>query len=408
MGPQSVDSSHNMFDALMAQIDEGDIHPADAKEFNDVLRAGLHMGSGEKDRASGAKAMENWPGIENPKAASEFARNLPGTHRGPIVKMMERSYWRDRGFPKVGITRAAITEPELLDAPNNAVGKRVVELDPDEMMRNVRDSGFAHSTYTEPTGGRYVGDVPLMARPDVFGDYMSAMLAKDVKGGNVVHPYSEDPMGRSTWRKMTEEQKPWGTINQQMIDRIGAAQYRMKRYGYNTGGAVHVDPSEAQKEAGNYKKHHISFQGLPISIENPKGTLRKGDGWKVRVPYDYGYIKRTEGADGDHVDVCIGPDAESDHVFIVDQQDHRTGDFDEHKVMLGYRTREGATKAYHAGFSDGKGPDRMRAMVRMSMKEFKNWLKTCDTKKPVRSQGHIDRALSMTSRYNARHDRDAG
>jgi hypothetical protein len=76
--------------------------------------------------------------------------------------------------------------------------------------------------------------------------------------------------------------------------------------------------------------------------------------------------------------------------------------------MLGYRTREGATKAYHAGFSDGKGPDRMRAMVRMSMKEFKNWLKTCDTKKPVRSQGHIDRALSMTSRYNARHDRDAG
>jgi hypothetical protein len=171
---------------------------------------------------------------------------------------------------------------------------------------------------------------------------------------------------------------------------------------------VNLRPTEAQRRVGNYKKHHISFQGLQVSIENPKGSLRKGPGWQVRVPYDYGYIKRTEGADGDHVDVCIGPDAESDHVFIVDQQDHRTGEFDEHKVMLGYRTREEAIKAYHSGFSDGKGPDRMRAVVRMSMKEFKNWLKTCDTKKPVRSQGHIDRALSITSRYNARHDRDAG
>jgi hypothetical protein len=76
--------------------------------------------------------------------------------------------------------------------------------------------------------------------------------------------------------------------------------------------------------------------------------------------------------------------------------------------MLGYRTREDATKAYRDGFSDGKGADRQRAVVRMSMKEFKHWLKSCDTKKPVRGQGHIDRAMSLTSRYTARHDRDAG
>ena len=410
MGPQSVDSSHNMADALMAQIDSDQIDPADAKEFDEALRAGLHSPN-KSDREAYARQMENWPGIMNAKEASEFMRpetGFPGTGRAALAKFMDKSYWRDRGFPRVGETRAAITEPELLDARGNAVGHRTVELDPEEMIRNVRNSGFIHSTYTEPTGGRYVSDVPLLPRPDVFSEHETAMLAKNISGGHTVHPYAPTNLGRATYRKMTEEQKPWGTINQEMIDRTGMATERMKRYGYNTGGAVHADPTEAQKEAGNYKKHHISFQGLPISIENPKGTLRKGPGWQVRVPYDYGYIKRTEGADGDHVDVCIGPDAESDHVFIVDQQDHRTGDFDEHKVMLGYRTREEATKAYHAGFSDGKGPDRMRAMVRMSMKEFKNWLKTCDTKKPVRSQGHIDRALSMTSRYNARHDRDAG
>ena len=171
---------------------------------------------------------------------------------------------------------------------------------------------------------------------------------------------------------------------------------------------VNLAPTEAQKEAGNYKKHHISFQGLPITIENPKGSIRKGKGWQVRVPYDYGYIKRTRGADGDHVDVCIGPDHQSDHVFIVDQHDHRTGQFDEHKVMLGYRTKEDAKRAYCAGFSDGRGDDRMKGMVRMTMPEFKTWLRFLDTKKPVKRQSHIDRALEIATVYRKHHDRDAG
>jgi hypothetical protein len=410
MGPQSVDSSHNMFDAVMAQIDKGAISKGDAEEFDTAVRAGLHMEADKRE--GGASAMEKWPGINNPKEASEFARNLPGTHRSAMMKFIDKSYWRDRGFPLVGATRAAISDPDILGAPNSAVGHRVVELNPDELMRQAA-GGFKHSTYSEPTGGLYEGDVPLMKRPDVFGEYETAMLAKDIKGGHIVHPYSPDSLGRATYRKMTEEQKPWGTINQQMIDRIGTAEERMKRYGFNTGGAVLPDPTEAQKKAGNYLKGHISFQGLPITLESMKGQTRSGvdtsgQKWSTKLPYDYGYIKRTEGADGDHVDVCIGPDSESDHVFIIDQHDPRTGDFDEHKVMLGYRTREDATKAYRDGFSDGKGAERQRAVVRMSMKEFKHWLKSCDTKKPVRGQGHIDRAMSLTSRYTARHDRDAG
>jgi hypothetical protein len=76
--------------------------------------------------------------------------------------------------------------------------------------------------------------------------------------------------------------------------------------------------------------------------------------------------------------------------------------------MLGYRTKEAATAAYCSGFSDGKGPDRMKAMVRLSMPEFKTWLKKHDTKRAVRGQGHIDRALSMTSVYTVPNDRDAG
>lgn len=171
---------------------------------------------------------------------------------------------------------------------------------------------------------------------------------------------------------------------------------------------INLRPTEAQKEAGNYKKRHITFQGLPISIENPKGSMRRGPGWQVKVPYDYGYIKRTEGADGDHVDVCIGPEKSSENVFIVDQQDWKTKRFDEHKVMLGYRTKSEAEHAYFAGFSDGKGRMRMRSIVAMPMDKFKKWLKHCDTKKPVKNQGHIERALSVASVYHGGSDRDAG
>lgn len=174
-----------------------------------------------------------------------------------------------------------------------------------------------------------------------------------------------------------------------------------------------MQPTDAQKAAGNYRKDHISFQGLPISIETRKGQTRSGTDangkkWSVKLPYDYGYIKRTEGADGDHVDVCIGPHHQSDNVFVVDQHDHRSGRFDEHKVMLGYRTKSEAEHAYVGGFSDGKGPLRMKNMVAMPMAQFKLWLKRGDTKKPTKSQSNIERALNMTSLYSLGHDRDAG
>ena len=146
--------------------------------------------------------------------------------------------------------------------------------------------------------------------------------------------------------------------------------------------------TEAQIEAGNYKKHHTSFQGLPITIENRKGTFRRGVGgdgkpWSVRMPGHYGYIKRTEGADGDHVDVYLGPHALADRVFIVDQKDLKTGRVDEHKCILGCASRKEAEDLYFGGFSDGKGRQRLGAMTTMSVDEFKDWLKEGNTRKEV-------------------------
>src|SRR5688500_12742205 len=89
---------------------------------------------------------------------------------------------------------------------------------------------------------------------------------------------------------------------------------------------VNVNPTDAQKTAGNYRKGHIRVHGLDITIENPRGSNRSGtspDGkkWTSRLPHHYGYIRRTEGGDRDNVDVYVGPHLKSDKVFVIDQHE---------------------------------------------------------------------------------------
>ncbi len=106
------------------------------------------------------------------------------------------------------------------------------------------------------------------------------------------------------------------------------------------------------------------------------------------MPAHYGYLKRTEGADGDHVDCYLGPNENSDQVFVVDQKDADTGRFDEHKCLIGFASEKEALKTYRAGFSDGK--DRVKHVKRMTVAEFKKWLDRGDTSKPVK---HHETAL---------------
>ncbi|MFQ2095540.1 LPD38 domain-containing protein [Aeromonas veronii] len=149
---------------------------------------------------------------------------------------------------------------------------------------------------------------------------------------------------------------------------------------------VAPEPTEAQKEAGNYKKGHLTLQGLDIALENPKGSTRSGtdkDGkaWQSTMAHDYGYIKRTLGADGDHVDVFIGDQPDSETVYVVDQVDPKTGKFDEHKVMMGFADEQSARDGYLANYE--KGWKGLSAIKAMPVEEFKRWVKEGDTTKPV-------------------------
>ena len=149
------------------------------------------------------------------------------------------------------------------------------------------------------------------------------------------------------------------------------------------------EPTQAQIEAGNYKKGHIKVHGLDISIENPKGSERRGtdpDGneWSHNMSDHYGYIKRTTGADQEHIDTYVGKNPESENVFIVDQIDQGSGRFDEHKVMLGFDSQEEAITAYKSNFDKGW---KVGPVTQMSKDQFKDWLKNSDTSKPVAESG---------------------
>ncbi|WP_236322183.1 LPD38 domain-containing protein [Aeromonas veronii] len=155
---------------------------------------------------------------------------------------------------------------------------------------------------------------------------------------------------------------------------------------------VDTDPTSAQKEAGNYKKGHLKLHGLDITLENPKGSIRSGadkDGkaWQTTMAHDYGYIKRTEGADGDQVDVFIGDQRASNTVYVVDQVDPKTGQFDEHKAMMGFADEQSAREGYLANYEPGwQGVGAIKAMP---VEEFKDWLSKGDTTKPaVVEKGH--------------------
>lgn len=139
-------------------------------------------------------------------------------------------------------------------------------------------------------------------------------------------------------------------------------------------------PTEAQKEAGNYRMAHINVHGLDISIETPKGRARR-EGWP-KMKAHYGYIRGTQGRDGDHVDVFVGPDRSSEMVYVIDQSS-LGGKFDEHKCLIGFTSMEAAIAAYRDSYKIGWIVGKVTPMT---IDQFKAWLKGGNQNKPIAGQ----------------------
>lgn len=149
--------------------------------------------------------------------------------------------------------------------------------------------------------------------------------------------------------------------------------------------------TDAQRASGKYTKGTLDWKGLKIAVETPKGEIRTGTGkdgkrWFVEMPATYGELLRTEGRDGDPVDVYLGNDHASRKVFVVDQKNAESGRFDEHKCFLGFPDKRAVTATYEKAFSDGKARDRLGEITELSVEDFKHWLKAGDTKQPMSKQ----------------------
>ena len=145
---------------------------------------------------------------------------------------------------------------------------------------------------------------------------------------------------------------------------------------------VDINPTEAQKSAGNYKKGHIKIDGYDITIETPKGSERSGvdtngQPWSVTMNNTYGYIRGTEGVDGDHIDVFLSDNPAGGKVYVIDQM-NEDGSFDEHKVMYGFNSALAAKRAYMKNYSPGwKG---LGKTTEVSKEVFNEWVKSSKRK----------------------------
>lgn len=141
------------------------------------------------------------------------------------------------------------------------------------------------------------------------------------------------------------------------------------------------NPTDGQKEAGNYKKGHVQVGTFDITIENPKGSMRRGKDangkeWESKMNNTYGYFRGTEGVDGDHIDVFISNDIDGwdgRKVFVVDQY-NPDGSFDEHKVMLGFNDADDAKSDYLANYEKGWENGRRIDVSAVNLEDFEKWI----------------------------------
>lgn len=238
--------------------------------------------------------------------------------------------------------------------------------------------GFVVRPVQEKSGGEHSEPTPVAGEDGAGG--------RDVSGPGLgdLRPNADDQPGRGTGAA----DAPVEAGGSSMVDGVGpAGQADAVTQAANEAATSpandRAEPTEAQREAGNFKMGHTKVGGLDVTVEYPKGSERVGKGkdgteWRRPMNAHYGYIKRTTGADGENVDVYVGPAPDAEKVFIVDQV-HADGSFDEHKVMMGFKTELAARRSYLSHYPKGWKIGGMKAMT---VGEFKDWLKG-DTSAPA-------------------------
>jgi hypothetical protein len=150
-----------------------------------------------------------------------------------------------------------------------------------------------------------------------------------------------------------------------------------------------ADATARQQSANNGKAGHIKFKGLKITIQVPRGGTRRGvgqDGEEWETPdlkVAYGHARGSRSKDGEPVDIIMGPDTDSDDVYLIDQVDPKTGTYDETKAIIAMPSSEEALRGYASLFSDGgQWAHRIGAVHKIQIGHFRKWAESNRSRRP--------------------------
>ena len=214
--------------------------------------------------------------------------------------------------------------------------------------------------------------------PSANGDIYKQKLLIDGKEVIKVDAPDESKNYPGTYYEV--DGKQFGDL-QEVVRHLDGAEQPLSAKIKTASADVNTEPTEAQKEAGNYKKGHVQVGTFDITIEHPQGSVRKGtdaDGkqWESKMHNTYGYFRGTEGVDGDHIDVFLSNDIDGWNgrkVYVVDQY-NPDGTFDEHKVMLGFNDMDEAKSDYLANYEKGWEDGRGIVVSATNLEDFEKWI----------------------------------
>ena len=275
-----------------------------------------------------------------------------------FVEEVAKNYVDIREGAKIGNTQTYLLE--MTDNHNNTL---FVQLSKDGTYWNVNSAGIFNVKYSRRKPKVY--SVPALGE-DINTD--TSEVDSDHSEGVAA------PAGNSSKTSASKVSESPETKQEKAEKSISA---KVKE----ASADVNTEPTEAQKEAGNYKKGHVQVGAFDITIEQPEGSIRRGtdaDGkqWESKMHNTYGYFCGTEGVDGDHIDVFLSNDMDGwngAQVFVVDQY-NPDGTFDEHKVMLGFNDASDAKNNYLANYEKGWENGRRIDVSAVSLEDFEKWI----------------------------------
>lgn len=280
-----------------------------------------------------------------------------------FVSYVAKNY--DENNIKVGKRRTGGSITYLLQVTGKHDNTLFIELSRDGSYWNVNSAGVFRKGYSDKK------ETAAKTEPQQPSNAISERALQSADQSNGILPASPNGKPAVSASKVSESPE----TKQEKAEKSISAKVK------EASADVNTEPTEAQKEAGNYKKGHVQVGAFDITIEQPEGSIRRGtdaDGkqWESKMHNTYGYFRGTEGVDGDHIDVFLSNDMDvwnGAQVFVVDQY-NPDGTFDEHKVMLGFNDASDAKNNYLANYEKGWENGRRIDVSAVSLEDFEKWI----------------------------------